>query len=252
MLGEILPKNHAPLAQLDSASVSGTEGWGSKSLVVHQKGETMKNLWKEFKEFIARGNVVDLSVAVIIGAAFAAIVTALTDKIIMPLVNWVLALCGGKDGLESAYTILNPGYTDGVLDLSKSIYIDWGALIASILNFLIIAVVVFAIIKIINNTQKKLKKLEGKVSSYVQTDLVKEKVRVRKLARSQKRPFKVVWKEFLDQKEEERLKAEEEAKKLAEEQAMAEAIAKANNPSQEELLKDIKELLKANLENKKD
>ncbi|MCQ2564650.1 MAG: MscL family protein, partial [Clostridia bacterium] len=51
----------------------------------------MKKFFKEFKEFISRGNVVDLSVAVIIGAAFSAIVTALTDKIIMPLVNWVIA-----------------------------------------------------------------------------------------------------------------------------------------------------------------
>lgn len=210
----------------------------------------MKNLWKEFKEFIARGNIVDLSVAVIIGAAFGAIVTALTDKIIMPLVNWVLALCGGKDGLASAYTFLSRVTApDGTVDMSKSIYIDWGALVASILNFLIIAAVVFAIIKIINNTQKKLKQLEGKVSGFVQTDLIKEKIRVRRLARSQKRSFKVVWQEFLEQKEQERIKAEEEAKKLAEEQAMVEALAKANNPTQEELLKDIRELLKANLKN---
>lgn len=207
----------------------------------------MKNLWKEFKEFIARGNIIDLSVAVIIGAAFSAIVTALTDKIIMPLVNWVLAICGGKDGLESAYTILNPGYTDGVLDLSKSVYIDWGAFVASVLNFIIIAIVVFTIIKIINSAQRKLQKLEGKVSEFVQTDLVKEKIRVRKLAKSQKRPFKTVWKEYLDQKEEERLQAEEQAKALAEEKARKEAEEKTNNPTQEELLKDIRELLRKNI-----
>ena len=108
----------------------------------------MKKFFKEFKEFISRGNVVDLSVAVIIGAAFSAIVTALTDKIIMPLVNWVIALCGGKNGLESAYTILSKGYdADGNFSLANSIYIDWGALIAAILNFFIIAFVIFLIIK---------------------------------------------------------------------------------------------------------
>ena len=53
---------------------------------------------KEFKEFAMRGNVVDMAVGVIIGGAFSAIVTALTNQIIMPLVNWVLSICVGKDG----------------------------------------------------------------------------------------------------------------------------------------------------------
>lgn len=209
----------------------------------------MKNLWKEFKQFIARGNIIDLSVAVIIGAAFSSIVTALTDKIIMPLVNWVLAICGGKDGLESAYTILNPGYTDGKLDLTKSIYIDWGAFVAAVLNFFIIAVVVFAIIKIMNRTHLRLKTLEGKVSYLTNTDLIKEKNKVKKMAREQKRPFKTVWKEYLEQKEAEKLAEEEKAKLLAEEKAAEE---KANNPTQEQLLKDIRELLKTKLDKEKD
>ena len=103
----------------------------------------MKNFIKEFKEFISRGNIIDLAVAVIIGGAFSAIVTALTQQIIMPLVNWALAAVGGKEGLESAYTILSPGYTDGVLDLTKSIYIDWGAFISAILNIFITLALVF-------------------------------------------------------------------------------------------------------------
>ena len=118
----------------------------------------MKNFWKEFKAFISRGNIVDLAVAVIIGGAFSAIVTALTNKIIMPLVNWILAVCGGAEGLESAYTILSPGYTDGVLDLTKSIYIDWGAFIAAILNFLIIAFTIFTMLKIMMSAQGLIKK----------------------------------------------------------------------------------------------
>ena len=68
----------------------------------------MRKLIKEFKQFITRGNVVDLTVAVIIGAAFSAIVTALTEKIIRPLINWIIVLIsGGSNGLESSYTILN-------------------------------------------------------------------------------------------------------------------------------------------------
>ena len=65
-----------------------------------------KKFFTDFKKFITRGNIVDMSVAVIIGAAFSAIVTALTNKIIMPLVNWVLAITGGDKGLESAFTFL--------------------------------------------------------------------------------------------------------------------------------------------------
>lgn len=118
----------------------------------------MKKFWSDFKKFISRGNIVDLSVAVIVGGAFSAIVTALTNKIIMPLINWILALCGGAEGLESAYTILSPGYTDGVLDLTKSIYIDWGAFIASILDFFIIAFTLFTIMKIWMGTQGYIKK----------------------------------------------------------------------------------------------
>ena len=100
----------------------------------------LKLFFEEFKKFIARGNIIDLSVGVIIGSAFSAIVTSLTNKIIMPFINWLLSL-GGTNGLESAYTFLKKVYAeDGVtVDLSKSIYIDWGAFITAILNFFLIA-----------------------------------------------------------------------------------------------------------------
>ncbi len=108
----------------------------------------MKKFFSDFKKFISRGNIVDMSVGVIIGSAFSAIVTALTNKIIMPLINLLLSL-GGTNGLETAYTILKPVYdADGALDLSKSIYIDWGAFITAILNFFLIALVLFLILRI--------------------------------------------------------------------------------------------------------
>ena len=90
-----------------------------------------------------------MSVGVIIGSAFSAIVTSLTNKIIMPFINWLLSL-GGTNGLESAYTFLKKVYAeDGVtIDLTKSIYIDWGAFITAILNFFLIAFVLFMILKI--------------------------------------------------------------------------------------------------------
>ena len=106
----------------------------------------MKKFFKEFKQFITKGNVLDMAVGVIIGSAFSSIVTALTNKILMPLINALLAM--GGNGLESAYTFLKVVYgTDGTVDMAKSIYIDWGAFITAIINFLLIAIVLFVIVK---------------------------------------------------------------------------------------------------------
>lgn len=106
----------------------------------------MKKFFSDFKKFISRGNIVDMAVGVIIGTAFSAIVTALTNKIIMPFINLLLSI-GGENGLEAAVTVLKPAYVDGALDLANSIYIDWGAFITAIINFFLIALVLFLILK---------------------------------------------------------------------------------------------------------
>ena len=64
----------------------------------------MKKFFQDFKKFIAKGNIIDMAVGVIVGNAFSAIVKSLTDKIIMPLINYLLAL--GGSGLDSAFTFL--------------------------------------------------------------------------------------------------------------------------------------------------
>lgn len=192
-------------------------------------------MFKEFKEFISRGNVMDMAVGVIIGGAFSAIVTALTDKIIMPLVNWVLSATGGAKGLESAYTILSAGYTDGKLDLEKSIYIDWGSLIAAIFNFLIIALTIFVIVKAFNASKRRFHALEGKALENAKEDIRREKKEIKAKAEATGRKFKELWKEH----EEEKAKA---AAKKAEEE-------KANAPKPDDilLLEQIKaELVKLN------
>lgn len=110
----------------------------------------MKKFISEFKTFITRGNAMDMAVGVIVGGAFSAIVNALTENILRPVINWIISLFM-SDATKPAYTILK-GVTDadGVLDLTKSIYIDWGAFISAILNFLLIALVLFFIVKLIN------------------------------------------------------------------------------------------------------
>lgn len=97
--------------------------------------------------------MVDMAVGVIVASAFTAIVTALTNGIIMPFINWLLALGGA--GLDSAYTFLKVAYLeDGVtIDLSNSIYIDWGTFITAIINFILIAFVLFTVLRIMMNAQ---------------------------------------------------------------------------------------------------
>ena len=116
----------------------------------------LKQFFADFKKFISRGNVVDMAIGVIVASAFTAIVKALTDKIIMPCINALLSLGGG--GLDSVFTFLKKIGTDGtvlpmdapieLVDLSKSIYINWGAFITAILEFFLIAFVLFTVLKI--------------------------------------------------------------------------------------------------------
>ena len=118
----------------------------------------MKKFFKDFKAFISRGSIIDLAVGVIIGGAFTAIVTALTNKILMPIINWILALIVGGDGLSAVYTFLKKAYTvdangDTIVDLANSIYIDWGAFIIAIIDFLLIAFVLFLLIKAMMKAQ---------------------------------------------------------------------------------------------------
>lgn len=103
----------------------------------------MKKLFSEFKAFISRGNVLDLAVGVIIGSAFGSIVTALTDNIIQPLIN----LIGGAE-------------IQGKIALPKGQFIDYGAFISAIINFLIMALVIFFIVKAVNKAMSVGKKPE--------------------------------------------------------------------------------------------
>lgn len=118
-----------------------------------------KGFFKEFKEFITRGNVLDLAVGIIIGGAFTAIVNALCNNILKPIINWIIAVMIGADSLNEMYTFLKTAYmTDEsgaqVIDLANSIYIDWGTCINAVINFLLTALVLFLIIKAVMRVSK--------------------------------------------------------------------------------------------------
>src|ERR1051325_11830998 len=110
---------------------------------------------KEFKEFLARGNVVDLAVAVIIGAAFGKIVTSLVEGVIMPPIGLVL----GKVDFSSLFIVLDhsKGAPASLADAkAKAIpVIAYGAFFNDIVNFVIIAIVIFIMIKIVNSARRK-------------------------------------------------------------------------------------------------
>ena len=209
----------------------------------------MKKFFGEFKKFITRGNVVDLAVGVIVGGAFTAIVTSLTNNIIRPFINWIIALIGGKEGLSSAFTFLSKVYAaDGTVDLANSIYIDWGKFITAIIDFLIIAFTVFLIVKIINKSREALEELNETLKKETKKDRILEKKAVKAQAKAEGKKFKLAWKEH--EAEKKRIE-EEKAKALAEEKAKKEAEEKLANPTEQELLKEIRDLLKENKELKK-
>ena len=209
----------------------------------------VKGFFGEFKKFITRGNVLDMSVGVIVGGAFTGVVNGLSNFILKPFINFLLSLCMPGKGLEGAVTILQEGYkeetviVDGVekivkvFDLASSIYIDWGAFISAIINFLLIAFTLFLIVKIINSiAQARDKALAG-----MELSKKKELLKIRHEMKVSRKEAKVIYQQRIDdakakQAEEARI-AEEKAK---EEARLAEERAMANT----RLLEEIRDLLK--------
>ena len=209
----------------------------------------MKNFFTEFKKFITRGNVVDMAVGVIVGSSFTAIVNGMSNFILKPIINWILALIFGANSLSECYTFLKEGYKDVLddagnvigqeLDLAQSIYIDWGSFINAVINFFLIALVLFTIVKVINKLKDERKELNEKLASG-------------KLTKEQKKELKAAG---VNKKDKEAVAAYfAEKKRLADEQAAAEAAKAAEaarlereaNPTTEDLLKQILSEMKKN------
>ena len=174
----------------------------------------MKKFFKEFKTFITRGNVLDMAVGVIVGGAFTAIVNALSNNILKPVINWVLALIFGQDSLSNIYTYLKKVYIKDALgnatteiDLTQSIYIDWGAFISAIINFLLVAFVLFLVIKTFN----EIKEADSRMKNVLSRAQYKEK-KGRKLSKKEAKALE----EFKKQQEEAKKKELEEASKPVE------------------------------------
>ena len=105
-------------------------------------------MFKEFKDFISKGNVMDLAVGVIIGAAFGKIVTSLVEDMIMPVLGIIL----GKINFTGLKLVITPASGD-----APEVAILYGSFIQNVVNFLIMAFVIFLMVKLVNKLKKPVK-----------------------------------------------------------------------------------------------
>ena len=199
----------------------------------------MKKFFQEFKKFITRGNVVDMAVGVIVGSSFTAIVNGLSNYVLKPIINYLLAIILGKDALSDVFTFLKKvwvmdenGVATSEVDLANSIYIDWGAFINAVINFFLVALVLFTIVKVINHAREHSKKLEQQVRDGIPGKEDRKEMK--------KRGIKFTDSDAIAKYYEEKAQKAAEAKAAADEAAR---LAKINNPSTEELLKQIRDIL---------
>lgn len=195
----------------------------------------MKKFFEEFKKFITRGNVIDMAVGVTVGSAFTAIVTAVSNNIIKPFINWIIGLLIGAETLSDCYTFLGEPVIDPAtktVDLTLSNYIDWGAFINAVINFFVIAFVLFCVVKAINALTEQQQAMTAKLLSGVISGADKKEMKKQGISLRDKDAVNA----YFDAK----AKAAEAAKAEEEEKARLEREA---NPTTEDLLKKIVVLL---------
>lgn len=192
----------------------------------------MKKFFKEFKTFISRGNIFDMAVGLIIATAFNKIVTSLVNDIIMPLITWAT----GAASLNDLSVVLR------VAEDGTALTWNYGNFLQTIIDFLIVAFSVFVMIKIVMNSQKKLKALAEDFVELNKKEIRAEKRQIREQAKRENKKFKELWQAHLEEKT--RLDAEKKQLQEAEKAKQAE-IDRLNNPTEQDLLKEIRDLLKA-------
>ena len=193
--------------------------------------EKMKGHRTEFNKVISCGYVVYMAIGVVIGTAFTAIVNAVTKGILMPLVNWAVVAATGGQGLEGLRTVLGDPVIDsttGAIDWAATSYIDWGTFINSIIDFLLIALLLFTILKIFTSLRNASNGLTGEEAK-------KRREMIKQFRKEEGMSFKEA-SEKADAAIAEAKKAEEEAK------AAAEAAEAAKPKVDEETLRVLSEI----------
>ncbi len=111
----------------------------------------MKKLAKEFREFIMRGNVLDMAIGVIIATAFGKITTSLVSDVFMPFIGWII----GDVDLAKLNITLRPAVMEGEEVVKEALVMGIGTFVAAIIDFILVALIVFAIVKAFNKLHKK-------------------------------------------------------------------------------------------------
>ena len=132
----------------------------------------MKKFFKEFKEFAMRGNVIDMAVGVVIGAAFGKIVSSLVDDIIMPLVG---VATGGMNFTDFKW-VIQKAVVDGQEVIKPEVSMNWGSWVQTVVDFLIVAFCIFVMIKFINNVRKRAEKAAEEPAPAAPAEPSKEEV----------------------------------------------------------------------------
>lgn len=115
----------------------------------------MKKILNEFKEFIARGNVVDMAIGVIIAGAFGKITTSLVNDVFMPFISWIF----GTRDMTALNLLVRPEIVNEAGEVTQAaITIGFGSFVATVIDFLLVALVVFMVVKFMNMAKEKLAK----------------------------------------------------------------------------------------------
>lgn len=110
----------------------------------------MKKMVKEFREFISRGNVLDMAVGVIVGGAFGKITASLVGDIFMPVIGWLF----GDIDLSQLNIVLSPAITDGETVVKEAVTLGLGTFLTTVIDFLLVALCVFFVVKAFNKARQ--------------------------------------------------------------------------------------------------
>ena len=191
-----------------------------------KENKPKKTFWSEFKAFISKGNVVDLAVALVIGTAFNKIVSQLVDSFITPLIGIVL---GGFSLDDGKWVYKEEVLAEDGSVLEAEISFAYGAFIQTVIDFLIIALTVFVVVKLYTRLRKRIEEEAQRISDALNPEEVEARERAEKEARAKE--------ELAKKLEAERL-AEIERLKQEKEEAQREYFLK-----QQELLTQIRDAL---------
>lgn len=111
---------------------------------------------KEFRDFVVKGNVIDLAIGIIIGAAFGKIVDSLVNDVVMPLIN---AMVGGRVDFTNQYVVLSGSVAAGTplaVARTSAVVMAWGQFLTILLNFITLAFVIFWMVKVVNRVRTRI------------------------------------------------------------------------------------------------